>query len=371
MADPSIGVRVSKLLPAGRPHNEIAAEIGMRADAFSRALSGQRGFAAIELARLAELLQTDLRYLVTGENDPFRPIVAARHRFDPETGDRDVPSEKADEQVLADIALAYRQVLEGQFERPGRGIVTDSTRVRHLLGPDFVRPFIDRIEERLGVDVVRVAELGTAYSFWVQHRPVIAIPSTGNWFRENWDLAHELGHLAFGHHENGLSKAERDRREAVVNDFAASLLMPEEDMRATRWEVLDAGQLADAVWNLGVSTHALSLRLRNLNLDQGIVQDWATQPTQRLLRRHWDEEPDEVGNLRVFRDRITDRMTEAATRRFPRWLREAHLDKIAKGTLGKGTVAWMLDVQPDQLQVDEPALPQPVDTNDLAKALGL
>jgi IrrE N-terminal-like domain len=82
------------------------------------------------------------------------------------------------------------------------------------------------------VDVIRVAELSTAYSFTVGGRPVIAVPATASWFRENWDLAHELGHLAERHDAEGISGPEADRREAAANAFAADLLLPAETRTA-------------------------------------------------------------------------------------------------------------------------------------------
>ena len=51
---------------------------------------------------------------------------------------------------------------------------------------------------------------------------------------------------------------------------------------------------------------------------------------------------------------------EAATRRFPLKLQEAHTDLIASGALHKGTLAWMLGIDPDavELSVNEVVLGQ-------------
>lgn len=40
--------------------------------------------------------------------------------------------------------------------------------------------------------------------------------------------------------------------------------------------------------------------------------------------------------------------------RFPAWLQEARLERIAEGAVGKGTLAWMLGVPAESLEVDEP-----------------
>ena len=194
--------RLKELSPPPK-HRDVAESIGMTADAFSRALNGKRQFSSIELARLADQIDADLHWLITGELDPHRVSIAARHDFNHETGQRTIPGRAGDEQTLADIALAYRQA----YSEPGQlpDWPKSPASVREVLGDGFVRPFADRLEKDLGVEVVRVTELSTAYSLTIGGRAVIAVPATGSWFRENWDIAHELGHLTMGHHDDGLN----------------------------------------------------------------------------------------------------------------------------------------------------------------------
>jgi hypothetical protein len=176
-------------------------------------------------------------------------------------------------------------------------------------------------------------------------------------------MAHELGHLVRGHHDQGLSESEWDRREADANAFAADLLLPRESLTMIDWGRVDAAGLADLVWQWGVSADALARRLNALNGHlPDVVRTWAGQATQRLLRRHWACDSG--------KDEITLRMDAAARRRFPLALQEAHLKGIASGDLGKGALAWMLGINPDSLEVDSPTVPD-VDVDDLAKALGL
>src|SRR5699024_7372806 len=128
-----------------------------------------------------------------------------------------------DRAVLEDIQLAYGQagdVLES------RSLPSGVEEVRSLLHPDFVRRFIEHLGA-IEVDVVRLDEVANDYSFTVESRSVIVLNATGNWFRENWSLAHELGHLALGH--VGVLAVE-DRtvpEEGAANAFAAELLLPE------------------------------------------------------------------------------------------------------------------------------------------------
>jgi IrrE N-terminal-like domain len=366
----SIGDRVLQRLEQVSPglaHRDVAEQIGMTPDAFSRALHGKRQFASIELARLAELIRADLHWLITGQPDPNRLRIAARHNFDRATGQRTIPGRAADDQTLADIALAYRQAYPDPEKDPERRIAASWTEsvaaVQEALGPAFVRRFADRLEQRMGLGVVRVAELSTAYALTVGGRWIIALPATASWFRENWDLAHELGHLVMGHHDDEINGPQADGHEAAANAFAAELLLPAETLKRIDWDSASDEELARLVWDWGISTDALCRRLDALfGQPPPRVARWATGPTQRLLRHHLsiDSELDE----------ITARMDEAAQRRFPRSLQEAHLERVASGAIGRETLAWMLGIDVQTLEVDSPEGSE-VSANDLASALGL
>lgn len=334
----------------GRTQREVAEAIGMAPDAFSRALHGQRNFSAWELAGLAELTGADLRHLVTGEEDPHRLVVSARHTFDPQTGGRSVPGADEDQGVLGAIRHLYRQA-EGEFA-PTEELPRGAGTMRVTLGSGFVPELRSRLEV-VGVDVVCVPELSTAYSFRLDGRCVIAIGGTGNWFHQNFGVAHELGHLASG--DEGVLPGHPGQREAEerANAFAAELLMPESVMRRFNWLTVSPAQLADLLWELGVSTKALSVRLKALHLPVGEgVDDLLRLQTQTLLRRHWTR-------VQLFGvtepDLITERMEGAARRSFPAWLLAAHGRMVAEGRIGKGSLAWMLGVEPALLDVAEPA----------------
>ena len=363
MGGEDIGARAREAMGSampGVPQAQVAERIGLTPDAFSRALNGKRAFSAIELARLADLLGADIHWLITGEPDPNRIAFVARHRFDFGTGVRDVPGRENDTAILDNVKLAYLQA--GQLD-PSAPVPVTAPKLRAELGSDFVRPFADRVEARLNVDVVRVAGLSTSYCFTLQGRHVIVVPAVGNWFRENWDIAHELAHLAEGHLQD---MAATSGQEAAANAFAAELLLPAEEIRRVEWLHLTEADLAQRVWDYGVSTDALSRRVTALRLPAAdLVGVWARQPTQRLLRRYWHN------SGAHGEDEITKRMTDAATRRFPLELREAHLRRIASGDLGKATLAWMLDVPADTLDVDAPRPADSPDIDALAAALGL
>lgn len=354
--DQSIGARVAASIPQDTTHKHLAERVGMTPDAFSRSVNGIRAFSAIELANLSEELGVDVHYLITGEADPNRLRVAARHSFDRETKTRFIAAGEADMELLADIAFAYRQGAAGAI--PPSTVPRTLDQLRELLGEGFVRRFVERLET-IGIDVVRVPQLGTSYSLYVGPRAVIALKATGNWFHENWSLAHELFHLGTG----DLEMVPSHRRESEANAFAADLLMPAADLRDRDWRSTTAADLALLVWGLGVSTEALATRLRWLRIDAPeSVFELLAQRTQGLLRRH-------LGFVEPG-DPITARMDAASRRHFPTWLQDAHLTGIASGRIQKDTLAWILDVDASELDVDEPIQPEPLTGAELRNLLG-
>lgn len=358
-----IAERVAQALPPEATHRAIARDVDMTPDALSRALSGERRFSAIELARLADRLNVDLHWLITGFADPRRSMIAARHDFDPATGLRAVPGRASDESLIADISLAYRQALDA-LHRPKRDIPREVEGVRAALGQDFVRPFADRLERNLGIDVVRVTGLSTSWSLRIGDHLIIVLAATGNWFRENWSIAHELGHLVNGHLDKDQEHSTSAHDERSANSFAAQLLLPDAVMRSVDWKSLSLSDLADFVWIMGVSTDAVARRMSGVGMDAPeLVREWAAQPTQRLLRRHWRA-------IDPFDDPITRRMDEASVRRFPVTLQDAHVELIGSGALGKDTLAWMLGVPADELDVDAPLPPEPLSAEELVDMLG-
>lgn len=357
----TIGARVRQAInehAGSAPQYEIAQAVEMKPDALSRAINGQRSFSSLELAALADRLGVDIHWLITGQEDPRRPRFAARHSYDHATGVRDVPGLEADQRVLRDIELAYRQA--GDL---GASEVIPATpaEVRRALGDDFVRPFLARLEDRLGIHVVRVPELSTAYCFTVNGRHVIATRATGNWFYENFCLAHELAHLADGRLTTGQVT---EAAEATANAFAAELLMPADAVRAAGFPDITAEGLARWVWDRGVSTDATARRIAACGLGASdAVREWATQPTQRLLRGHWRSPEPGL-------DAISMRMADAARRHFPQALLRAHIAQTETGAIGPEALAWMLDVDAAELDLEVPEPPSG-DIDALADELGL
>lgn len=322
----------------------------MAPDALSRALSGKRGFASVELVKIADELHADIHELVTGEPNPHQVLVNARHDYNHSTASRSVPSFEDDKTVLEELCVAYAQAALPPREHNVDS--ADPAEIRKALGNQFVRPFADKLEERLQIDIIRVSDLGTAYSGTTAGRTFIAIPATGSWFRENWDLAHELAHIA------GL------KSEAEANAFAANLLLPEELLRSIDWSSASQEAIADFLWYAGVSTAALRVRLESLHIPFSDTSGVLSQSTQKVLRRarSWSSE---------FGDEITARMDAASRRRFPISLQEAHEVGVEEGRLGPGFLAWMRGIELEWIaETYAPETSDP-DLEDLAAAFGL
>ena len=94
---------------AGRTQADVAAHVELSESQLSKSLGGTRKFSAVDVARLADDLQVSMHWLLTGEDDPMAMRLAARHSFDPSTGSYQAAGAVADEQVLQDVALLYRQ----------------------------------------------------------------------------------------------------------------------------------------------------------------------------------------------------------------------------------------------------------------------
>jgi len=363
MGSVDIGSRIRSCITSLTPQRtqrDIAAGIGMTPDAFSRSVNGTRSFSSIELAKIAELLRVDVYWLITGRDDPSRLVLFARHTFDRDTREHLVSGHTENESVLQGVALAYRQAFSDQ---PAELAPLPSTAqdVGEILGNDFVRFFAGRVEERLSVDVVRIPGLTTAYGLEVLGRRVIVLDASGNWFRQNFSLAHELGHMVSRTPSRDASGSLGTADERPANHFAAELLLPAAALQEIAWIDLSVDELARRVWDLGVSTTALRNRLDSLDIPySAVINEWCTpgRTTQGLLRR---------GGCGAG---VSERMAAAVERKFPLGLQVAHLEKIAAGAITASTLAWMYGLSEDQLDIDVPQAAA-VSDDELAAALDL
>ena len=106
-----------------------------------------------------------------------------------------------------------------------------------------------------------------AFSCWRNDEPYVFLNTFKSTERSRFDAAHELGHLVL--HKHGGAKQGRSA-EHEAHLFAASFLMPKDDVLATIPFVTDLDKIVKAKTRWGVSVAALAYRLHKLNL----LTDW-------------------------------------------------------------------------------------------------
>jgi len=343
-----VGERIRASL-AGRSQRALADDVSMTPDALSRALNGQRGFSILELTRIAEKLRVDLNWLITGQPDPHRVAMAARHQWDRERRTRSNPGEDRDQDILKQVAATYRAAYP-DGPPASKSLPTSPEAVRTTLGRGFVSQFAETVEERLGVDVVRLPGLGTDYSLTVGGRGIVVLNAIPHWFRSNWSLAHELGHLALGHHANGTPTT--TAQEHAADTFAADMLLPKSLVRAVDWTQADESDLASFLWDVGVSTKAFGTRLTFLRVPASERITTALEDsTFAVLRRYGRE----FGG----RTAVAQRQQRSAQRRLPVGMLAELTERVESGAEMPELLAWALDVDLDD--VDFPAPEDPAD----------
>lgn len=362
----TVGARIRKRineLHIGVPDKEIAASVGMTPDVLSRSINGKRAFTSIELAHLAERLSISMYWLATGEPDPFEARIAARHQYDFASGRYVDDQDGGTRTTLNNIELAYRQVYTGRNDLPTK--TATAAEIRDFLGEDFVGDLASRVELALEIDVVRVEGVGSAYSLRAGGRYCIVVPRSGNWFHQNSSIAHELGHIFLGHFDSreedeGASGA----KEGPAFDYAAEILLPEALMRSVDWMTHTRVDVINFLWTYGVSTKYLQNRLRKLSLA-------VTHEVRALLELSTFDVLNRPLAGKAFESiAVGVRTQRAAERRFPDALVAAHMEAVALGTAPKETLAWMLDVDPDEIDVHPPQA-RSIDLDELAASLGL
>ncbi|NEW33895.1 ImmA/IrrE family metallo-endopeptidase [Nocardia cyriacigeorgica] len=340
----AVGDRIRSRIPSGMSQRQLADQAGMKPDALSRALNGQRGFSSAELARIADELGADLYWLATGHEDPRRVQIAARHSWDPDRRVSMNPGRVHDDEILAQVVEVYNAALP-EGPPPSEKLPDDPGRMREILGDDFVRTFGAAVEARLGVDVVRLPGLSTDYSITIGPRAVVLLATTPSWFRSNWSLAHELAHLALGHHSGNAEPAEKD--EAPANRFAAELLLPQDLIDREDWQRMDERQLAGFLWRTGVSSKALKNRLDWFRIQPapGIVSA-LRESTPKLIRA----QAQVVGGT----EKVTVRQQDSSTRLFPSLVVDALQRRVDAGTVSPELLAWALAVPVDEIDFLSP-----------------
>jgi len=353
------GTRIRDSMSPGMSQRELAESVGMTPDALSRALNGQRGFSSRELTKIAENLRTDLTWLITGQPNPHGMRLAARHLWDVQRRQHTNPGQDDDENALQKVRALYQDAYPDS-PPASAALPKDPAEIRSRLGADFILTFAERVELELGIDVMRIPEIKTAYSLTIGERSVIVLPVTPNWFYNNWSLAHELGHLALGHQSDSDSPV-ANPAESEANGFAADILLPIELLNAQDWTEMTKQQLAAFVWRTGVSTPALRIRLEAQQLQPSSVILLALDHTTPSLLSGFGQNISGV--------MLADRRQKAATRRFPPSLLSSLTAGVESGRVSPDALAWALGVLVDEIEIEFPQLSSPAAARDYDRAM--
>ncbi len=226
---------------------------------------------------------------------------------------------------------------------------------------DLPDDLAEQVPERLVVDVITVDLVGEGYLMTIGQHAVVVAAKTESWFRQNFTIAHELGHVAqdslcYGH----INASNGD--EAGANRFAADLLMPEDEIRSIDWSAIALPVLAKQIWEWGVSTEALATRLRSLSISARTeVTEALSRPTRGFLRRHMEMPPG--------RDLITIRSMRATQRQFPTEL-VSRLEGAVESGLGPiESLAFAQGVDVEKLETQSPITEDPDDDLSLLEGL--
>lgn len=136
-----------------------------------------------------------------------------------------------------------------------------------------------------------------AYSAIVGRWPIIVMTSRGDYYRQRWDVAHELGHLVLHDGESEIN----DLIERQANQFAAEILLPADDfnfempLSGYASKELEAA-LSPAKEYWGVSFRALIRRARELEQ----ISEAAFRHASVVLDSRWrNHEPGKMQMLEM------------------------------------------------------------------------
>jgi Zn-dependent peptidase ImmA (M78 family)/transcriptional regulator with XRE-family HTH domain len=281
---------------AGLRKNALAGLIGKTPTAVAAYESGQKKPAPATIAALSLALEVEPAFFTAR---PRATTAATTPHF---------RSLRSTSQISRDQAAAYGRlavdisvVIERHVEFPARGLpscpvpidaagrlpeeAAALVRRRWNLSAGPVRHLI-RLVENHGCLVV-FSPMGNAtvdaYSFDTPQRPVMLLnPMKDDYYRQRFDVAHELGHLVMHVDAEPGGRAVEDQ----ANRFAAEFLMPAEDIVDQLPSRADWRRLGELKQHWNVSLQALLYRARTLQVMSDVTyRNAMTTVTNRGWRR--------------------------------------------------------------------------------------
>lgn len=263
-------------------------ELGRLADVSPQSISnyekGQNTPRDTNLHRLADALGVPVAFF---SGDPMPELEGEMPNFRALT--KMAVREKKSALATGSLAIKLNQWLEERLHLPDnqvpvyeRGAAEPTLSAQRLraqweMGYTRIRSVVQLLESH-GVRVFALPEnLSSvdAFSFWYQGTPYVILNMTKTRERGRFDACHELGHLVL----HSSHDVEGRVKEYEANRFAASLLMPEEDVLASGLRNANVEKILAAKGRWGVSAMALTHRLREV----GLTTEWTYTTTCRQL----------------------------------------------------------------------------------------
>jgi Zn-dependent peptidase ImmA (M78 family) len=275
--------RVLNLIEAsGQSRRAFAQDIGLDDSKLSKSLSGARRFSSLDLARVADKCGVTIEWLLTGEVPPL--ALAARTT----TGQARTALEAAKRySVMREDLAAFGweqpwrpldvEAPGGTYAEQGRLLASAALARAASAGLSVADAGLAAlVEAAFGADVAVVAldEGFDGLSASSDDVKLIVLGRSAVPARQQFTLAHELGHLLAGDDQGvHLDKDIYDRAQAKdpsemrANNFASAFLMPADALReAAGTSGIAEERFATLACDLKVTPSALAIRLQQLRL---------------------------------------------------------------------------------------------------------
>lgn len=350
--DDALIERVRQLMQtSGLNQAEFAELIATSPDRLSKSLSGTRKFTTTELALAAESAGTTVEWILTGQHKAT-PAIAAR------TALAAAPSHEEISDVVSRFSTASEQ-LEMLAEPPramsplpplarttmfvdqAEQLASDALTMVRERGFDSTEsldlPAL--LEDVFSVDVAIVNLPGglDGCAWQTVSGRLIVLNRTSNWARQRFSLAHELGHILACDAQTLIAEEvpphSSRMTEKRANSFAASFLMPTDEVREKVQDVNDPAHFAELVNHFRVSPTSMAWRLVNLGfLASSSVSRWQGVSAESCA-------------LTAGRPQLisSERARSEASRIPPRLLNE-HLEHFYNGVTSARPLAALLEM---------------------------
>lgn len=360
--DSALRGRVRQVISeTGLTHVQFADEIHLDADKLSKSLNGVRRFTSYELAVIAERGRTTVDWLLTGV-EPEKILVSARAQESSADSGLDEAVCRAKQvagvnEILQRLGIVSSVLPELPQTHMTGFAIADGPRLAEAAltvlqkGTTFEQQLREDpatvIENALGINVL-IEAFGEGFdglACAASSFRLIVVNSQIPWSRQRFTLFHECGHILAGdgsetgYYVDGDVMGAGDRIEEMrANSFAASVLMPETDIRDRARKPVSAEVFAHLVGYYRVSPDALAWRLKALDLvDAAERARLGAMPIQQAaLRGAWTEE---------YRD-LTRNQSRS---RPPMALAESAVDAFVNGLISARPVATLLQVDSSTL----------------------